>query len=329
MNDRFSRTTTGAVGSSTGFTLVELLVVIAIIGILVALLLPAIQSAREAARRSQCQSNMKQISLATLNYENNKKELPPAFWTETIPTGQRPIVAQHSVAAYILPYIEEQTIADQYDFEQTWNHSDNSLPFDNLRTSKKRVEIFRCPTVTEPRLEWPGAIDYTICDLILQGPANALPQLISAGQVRERKNSKGLYQSMLSVHGREDGRVKPKLKDTTDGTAQSFMWFETGGRPFRFERGQQKFTGGNATLTSDQSGSSWANYFNWHSVHERCGSSMQNCHNGDEIYSFHVGGCFYGFGDGSVRFVEDAIDPDVFVSLFTRDGDDVVADIPF
>src|SRR4051812_31918098 len=97
------RQTTGAVGSSTtlndrdaasrtaqqslprlggavGFTLVELLVVVAIIGILVALLLPAIQAAREAARRSQCQNHMKQISLATLNFENTRKYLPPSKW---------------------------------------------------------------------------------------------------------------------------------------------------------------------------------------------------------------------------------------------------------
>jgi prepilin-type N-terminal cleavage/methylation domain-containing protein len=62
-----------------GFTLVELLVVIAIIGVLVALLLPAVQAAREAARRAQCQSNLKNIALAVLNYESMKKELPPGF----------------------------------------------------------------------------------------------------------------------------------------------------------------------------------------------------------------------------------------------------------
>src|SRR4051812_13571283 len=81
-------TTTGAVGSSAGFTLVELLVVIAIIGILVALLLPAIQAAREAARRTSCQSNLKQVCLATLNFESSKSYLPPSKWIEKNAAGE-------------------------------------------------------------------------------------------------------------------------------------------------------------------------------------------------------------------------------------------------
>jgi hypothetical protein len=59
-------------------------------------------------------------------------------------------------------------------------------------------------------------------------------------------------------------------------------------------------------------------------VHERCGTGLMNCTNDEEIYSFHVGGCYFTMGDGAVRFVEDNVDPDVFVSLFTRDGQDII-----
>jgi prepilin-type N-terminal cleavage/methylation domain-containing protein len=104
-----------------GFTLVELLVVIAIIGILVALLLPAIQAAREAARRSQCQNNMKNLGLAMLNYEQTKKSFPVAVQTE--PTDSPDISTQIQLAqdgrrlyanwaVQILPYMEEQTLYD-------------------------------------------------------------------------------------------------------------------------------------------------------------------------------------------------------------------------
>src|SRR5690349_6909248 len=87
-----------------GFTLVELLVVIAIIGILVALLLPAIQSAREAARRSQCVNNMKQLGIAMANYHDVRKKLPIGSWSCCWGTWQMSI----------LPFIEEQQLFDQY-----------------------------------------------------------------------------------------------------------------------------------------------------------------------------------------------------------------------
>src|SRR5215510_14496440 len=115
-----SRRMTGAVGSSTGFTLVELLVVIAIIGILVALLLPAIQSAREAARRSQCQSNMKQIGLATLNFETQKKYLPPSKWEEK-GVGFPPPIVGHYTLTYLLPYVEETALADKWSFKMNFD----------------------------------------------------------------------------------------------------------------------------------------------------------------------------------------------------------------
>ena len=98
-------------GTQRAFTLVELLVVIAIIGILVALLLPAVQAAREAARRSQCVNNLKQIGIAIQNYELNKKHLPPgAIWDHFLR-------GKGSTLVYLLPFIEQQDIYDQFNFK--------------------------------------------------------------------------------------------------------------------------------------------------------------------------------------------------------------------
>lgn len=127
--------------SGRGFTLVELLVVIAIIGILVALLLPAIQAAREAARRSQCQNNMKNLGLALLNFENSKKTFPVAIRTEIQDDNvyqERSKLAMRGERLYanwalqILPQIEEQGLFDSFIFKDNTGRqislSANNIP---------------------------------------------------------------------------------------------------------------------------------------------------------------------------------------------------------
>ncbi len=101
--------------AAPGFTLVELLVVIAIIGILVALLLPAIQAAREAARRAQCQNNLKQITLGLLNYHDTRKEFPQGVYGAAPPDANWKDYAEDGLgwAARILPQIEEQGVYDR------------------------------------------------------------------------------------------------------------------------------------------------------------------------------------------------------------------------
>jgi prepilin-type N-terminal cleavage/methylation domain-containing protein len=120
-------------GIQRGFTLVELLVVIAIIGILVALLLPAIQAAREAARRSQCVNNLKQIGLATHMFHDTKKAIPPSR-----------IDCDHGTwASEIWPYLEEGTVAGQYDPVRNFYHQEQELLV-------HQVPVYICPTRRAP-----------------------------------------------------------------------------------------------------------------------------------------------------------------------------------
>ena len=174
-----------------GFTLVELLVVIAIIGVLIALLLPAIQAARESARRIQCVSNLKQLALATQNYESNKKELPKSAITDveerTYITDAYSVFnpesgKQFSWAVLLLPFIEQQNLYNAFDLSKTVFEQDSNpqaefiesllcpsdsargrLHIDEVATAGKAMAkgnyaAYVSPFHIDLQLLWPGAL---------------------------------------------------------------------------------------------------------------------------------------------------------------------------
>ena len=130
-----------------GFTLVELLVVIAIIGILVALLLPAIQAAREAARRAQCQNNLRQQALAVLNYESSRKELPPGVVKDN-PEGTTGGDYYHGWSHDIMPYSEDTTLRQLYAEDIPITIAPSNDPKAQLATEFREtfVPLYHCPS---------------------------------------------------------------------------------------------------------------------------------------------------------------------------------------
>jgi prepilin-type N-terminal cleavage/methylation domain-containing protein len=121
------------------FTLVELLVVIAIIGILVGLLLPAVQAARDAARRMQCSNNLKQLGLAVHNFESARRQLPTSLRppSNVASSGEQSRVA---VLTDLLPYLEQTAIFDRYNKAINWNQGVN------IPLSQTRIPAFICPS---------------------------------------------------------------------------------------------------------------------------------------------------------------------------------------
>lgn len=130
--------------TTRGFTLVELLVVIAIIGILVALLLPAIQAAREAARRSQCVNNLKQIGIALHNYHNSNKKFPNGWWVRNAPDG-----FYANVNTKLLPYFEEASLHNIYDQNEAW-YDQEIPPKVPVSVGALPIPLFNCPSTSEP-----------------------------------------------------------------------------------------------------------------------------------------------------------------------------------
>jgi prepilin-type N-terminal cleavage/methylation domain-containing protein/prepilin-type processing-associated H-X9-DG protein len=330
----------------SAFTLVELLVVIAIIGILVALLLPAIQAAREAARRSQCTNKMKQLGLAVLNFESARKVLPVSNTPNisaaqfsgpcpgTSATVQSNGLAHHSFFTFILPYVEQQSLYDQIDLKKNWDDTTtNAKGTVNRTVTAKDVEDFLCPTA-EGR---PGSYttDYNV---IIDIAENVYcTQIEGAGIAKSKRSTEKLVGLIADVPA--------SVRKVSDGMSRTFMLLESAGRPGHYianrtlknqmweenpslkQPGQGGLTdyqwadGGIQTDGSDGVFAVWGK--EPAAIATACPlTKVMNCDNYQGVYAFHSGGCNAALGDGSVSFVNEDVDVDTFISMFTRGADD-------
>jgi prepilin-type N-terminal cleavage/methylation domain-containing protein len=290
-----------------GFTLIELLVVIAIIAVLIALLLPAVQQAREGARRAACRNNLKQIGLALHNYEASFKTFPSSS-TSAIDTGiwnSNPAQYHlHSWASMILPNIDQAALYMQV------NTSVSALDPVNYSVAAQRIQVYRCPSYS-------GA-DYSREPLyVALSPNYAVRNYVAFGATTVgnlwNQGPDGVFYARSSI----------RMTDIKDGTSSTLFLSET-----REQNASVWIDGGTSSLTSrrydDANPPSYAanemalNYTPYYNS----GGQGIDCLWGAS--SQHSGGAQHLFGDGSVHFISQNINANVYDALTTRAGGEAI-----
>ncbi|HEX6961088.1 MAG TPA: DUF1559 domain-containing protein [Lacipirellula sp.] len=347
--------------SSRGFTLVELLVVIAIIGVLVALLLPAVQAAREAARRMQCQNNLKQIGLGCLNYESAKGALPPVTLH-----GAR-VGAQDRAIGFqvlILPYVEQSGMSSQaLAAIKAREQSNPGDPFDAHEIYQligPRLDLYICPTDDNPAVE-------DVSGSTLAGNPMGSSYVGVMGSYKSRKgisscNSQhtggpdecvGSGGGVINYDGLMVQGQGVEIKSATDGMSNTLMagekWYQMRAWTVGGYYTANTDPGQGARSTTPPKGPAPGFVFAGLNVNSHIpinanhdivgyyGGHVPGVHrpvSGDgeprtlglmdsPFGSFHSGGANFVMGDGSVRMLTDETDGEVLIALASRNADDL------
>lgn len=300
-----------------GFTLVELLVVIAIIGILVGLLLPAVQAAREAARRMQCSNSLRQIGLAAHNYESTYKAFPSGGQGTNF--AQNPPLTtfgKHSFFTGILPFVEQGNTYQRIDQRFAYNETP-----ENTVAAKQAISIFVCPSnhwrPSPVDMEGFGCTDYAPTYYVDLDPESGL------------QNKSTRAEGLLTMAFRRHSEV-------TDGLSNTILIAEDSGRDERMQPGH---------IYTDPVDNQIRRFWRWAELDcsigvskvinnnrfplggpAACRWNRNNCGPFEEIFSFHPGGAQVVLGDDSVHFLGENTSPRILRALVTVQGNEMAMD---
>lgn len=317
-----------------GLTIIETLVSVAIVSILVAILIPAVQAVREAARRTKCKNNLRQTALALHTFHTSKNHLPSHYngTSLTYPRKETELFHMHSWRAALLPYIEQSALRDSIDWDSTATARKNQLVANTV------VSTYICPSGASPSssMEWlpisdqPQGVNYQtvrsdydglagIWVLFEEPPVGTLDGDTKYlrwgvwGSATFGGNQFSVFGLPIpirfdneTIYGKLTRYRAGKFKDVADGLSNTVMIVERGGRPLHMMDGRPKVTTYNPNSDyPGQVGWSASNPFNWRINFPDVGVNHDNA---EGIYSNHTGGANVALADGSVTFLSESTD---------------------
>lgn len=338
----------------TGFTLVELLVVIAIIGVLVALLLPAVQAAREAANRMSCSNNLKQLGIALHNHHDTHKRLPPGGLNDVAPVGTGGGSWGSSWMVFILPFVEQGPLYDKFTFTGNSGWGGASATNNYNAASNAGISFYFCPSSPLNNTATSPFTGSNITGPTYVGISGAVPGLIpgyNETRVYNPTGSAGCCSGGIAGGGGTlvPGNAKLKFASLTDGLSNTLVVSENGdfittqdgskrdwrsGGLHSFLIGWHNSTPPNGATTdartfnmttvrwpiNDKKGRSQGSA-GWPNAPGNCGAVgvCDNASTNLPLNSAHPGGVMGLMGDGSVKFISETTAMSIVAAAATRD----------